>query len=92
MIDGLLNDPAWAAAAVINLDHDNMGAKSAQVTTMKLMHDNTNLYIGVWAVESVMNGLKAVETKRDGPVFYANGPRSSCFRLTPWARNTTRTR
>ncbi|MCE5322562.1 family 10 glycosylhydrolase [bacterium] len=70
VIDGKLDDGAWADAAKVKLDYTNEGGSAPVETTALLTYDNDNLYVAFHADEPLMSKLKANVTKRDGPTFY----------------------
>jgi len=70
IIDGNLDDDAWASAAKVQLSYTNEGNPAPVGTTALLTYDDWNLYVAFQASEPMMDKLKATVTKRDGPTFY----------------------
>lgn len=69
-IDGSLDDSAWISAAKVKLEYDERGVPAPVETTALLTYDTQNLYIAFNSSEPNASAIKAVVTKRDGPVFY----------------------
>lgn len=83
VIDGCLNEPMWAAAAKLYIEHTEMGKPAPVATEVRLAYDDRNLYIAYSATETSMSAIKATVEKRDGPVFYDD---SAEFFLDPWGK------
>lgn len=90
VIDGSLNEPYWENASAVRLECTTMGEPAPVATEVMIGYDDKTLYLGIIAHEPEMQSLKAVQTKRDGPVFYDDsieifldpmGKRTSYFQL-----------
>jgi hypothetical protein len=71
-IDGDLSDPAWANATVIeNLRQREPipGAGPTERTVVRIMFDENNLYVGVYAYDSMPDQIIARAMARDGDLF-----------------------
>jgi hypothetical protein len=71
-IDGDLSDPGWSRAAVIDefrQRNPNPGAAPSERTTARLMYDENNLYIGIYAYDSNPDQLVIRTMQRDGQVW-----------------------
>ncbi|HUE95880.1 MAG TPA: DUF5916 domain-containing protein, partial [Longimicrobiaceae bacterium] len=67
-IDGFLDDPAWQSAHVITdfiQQEPNEGAPVSERTEVRILYDERNLYIGVYAYDSDPGGIIATEMRRD---------------------------
>lgn len=70
-VDGVLDEPAWAAAPNIGdliQRQPNMGEPPTERTEVTLLHDRDNLYIGVMAFDSDPGRIVATQMARDGSV------------------------
>lgn len=70
MIDGKLDDLAWAHAAHLKIANTSMGLPAPVATDVLLTYDDQSLYIAYICQEQDMSKVKATVTKRDGPAFY----------------------
>ena len=69
VIDGVLDDQAWAQAALIDefVQQEPLeGAPATERTEVRVLYDGANLYIGVLAFDSSPEGVTATEMRRDG--------------------------
>ena len=69
-IDGELDDAVWSSAALIDLfiqQEPNEGAPATERTEVRLLYDESNLYLGVYAYDSSPSGIVATEMRRDSP-------------------------
>jgi len=69
VIDGVLDDQAWAQAALIDefVQQEPLeGAPATERTEVRVLYDGANLYIGVLAFDSSPEGVIATEMRRDG--------------------------
>ena len=69
-IDGSLDDAVWAQAALIDefvQQEPDEGAPATERTEVRLMYDESNLYVGVRAFDSDPSGIIASEMRRDSP-------------------------
>ncbi len=69
-IDGDLNDGVWGSATLIDAfvqQEPNEGAVATERTEVRLLYDESNLYIGVRAFDSSPSGIIATEMRRDSP-------------------------
>ena len=69
VIDGVLDDEAWAQAALIDefIQQEPLeGAPATQRTEVRVLFDGANLYVGVLAFDSSPEGVTATEMRRDG--------------------------
>ena len=67
-IDGRLDDAAWQAAAAITgfkQREPDEGADASEGTTVRLLYDETNLYIGAELSDADAAGIRASELRRD---------------------------
>ena len=68
-IDGLLNDPAWAKAEIIDefyqLDPDT-GRPSTERTEVRFLYDAETLYVGIYAFDKEPDRIIATNRSRDG--------------------------
>ncbi|MFP6571215.1 MAG: hypothetical protein VB674_01240, partial [Vicinamibacterales bacterium] len=67
-IDGVLDEPAWANAAVIEnftQQEPNEGEPATERTIVRLMYDSESLYIAMEAHDSIADGVIATEMRRD---------------------------
>lgn len=69
-IDGSCMESAWANAASVQLQYDNMGKPVSVRTDAFLIHDDKCLYVAFRCYEPNMAQIKAAVEKRDGPTFY----------------------
>ncbi len=68
-LDGRLDDPAWAQAAILkDFIAYGKGGSSAFPTAVRMLRDKQNLYIGI-ECQQPMDKLYAATTTRDGPVW-----------------------
>ncbi len=68
VLDGLLDEPAWAAVEPIGdlvQRQPNVGQAPSERTVVKLLRDANNLYIGVIAYDSDPNRIVATQMARD---------------------------
>ena len=68
VIDGILDEPVWANAAVIDnftQQEPNEGQAATERTIVRLMYDSESLYIAMEAHDSITNGVIATEMRRD---------------------------
>ena len=68
VIDGILDEPAWADAAVIEdftQQEPNEGEPATERTIVRLMYDSESLYIAMEAHDSIADGVIATEMRRD---------------------------
>ena len=67
-IDGRLNEAAWSRAQVqgnfIQREPD-LGRPASQKTEFRILYDDRNLYIGIWAFDTEPDRIIASEMKRD---------------------------
>ena len=67
-IDGLLNESAWKQASVatdfIQFEPDN-GGKASQRTEVRVLYDNSGLYIGAIMYDSATDSIRMDLSKRD---------------------------
>ena len=71
-LDGILNEPAWQKA-VAHGDFTFLGARPESAsprTSVKILTDGTNLFLGFLCSEPDMGNLKAPDRPRDGEVFH----------------------
>jgi hypothetical protein len=71
-IDGDLSDPSWAKAAMIDEFRQRTpepGAPATERTVARLMFDDNNLYIGIYAYDSDPDQLVLRTLQRDGQVW-----------------------
>jgi len=71
-IDGDLSDPGWSKAAFIDefrQRNPNPGAAPTERTSVQLMYDENNLYIGIYAYDSEPDQLIIRTMQRDGQVW-----------------------
>lgn len=68
--DGKLDDPAWNTAAQVQLEYTAPGDAAQVQTTVRLVYDEKNLYVAFEAREPMIDRIKAIVDKRDGPTFY----------------------
>ena len=69
VIDGVLDDQAWAQAALIDefVQQEPLeGAPATERTEVRVLYDGANLYIGVLAFDSSPERVTATEMRRDG--------------------------
>jgi hypothetical protein len=68
-IDGLLDDPAWAMAQVIDefyqLDPDT-GQPGSEKTELRILYDSENLYVGIYNYDRQPELITASNRSRDG--------------------------
>jgi hypothetical protein len=68
LIDGRLDDEAWAlapAAGAFTQREPKFGAPASEPTEFRILYDDRKLYFGVWCFDSDPKGIKASEMKRD---------------------------
>ncbi len=68
VVDGDLNDPAWADAAVslgFLQKGPEEGQPSSERTEFRVLHTNTTLYVGVICYDQDAGGIRATERRRD---------------------------
>lgn len=69
-IDGTLDDPAWARAAVAtDFRLLGQGTPATQATEVRLFFDDTSLYLGFTCHEAKMDEVQGTVTQRDGTVY-----------------------
>jgi hypothetical protein len=69
VIDGVLDDPAWARAALIDQfvqQEPFAGAPGTQKTEVRVLFDGANLYVGMLAFDDSPERINATEMRRDG--------------------------
>jgi len=66
VIDGVLDDPAWQKAPVVELVLADSGAKPKQATTARLLWDDNYLYVGFFCEDKDIWGTT---TERDQDIF-----------------------
>ncbi len=67
-LDGILNEEAWASAAVIDefiQQEPFEGEPASERTVVRLMYDASTLYVGVEAYDSIPDAVIATEMRRD---------------------------
>jgi hypothetical protein len=67
-LDGVLDDPAWAKAAVIDnftQQEPRAGTPASERTEVRIMHDSRALFVAVHAFDSQPSRLVATEMRRD---------------------------
>jgi hypothetical protein len=67
-IDGVLDEPAWESAPLINQfiqQEPRIGEPSTERTEVRLLYDSGHLYIAVHAFDSLPTGVVATEQRRD---------------------------
>jgi len=68
-IDGLLGDPVWAKAQVIDefyqLDPDT-GQPGSERTELRILYDQENLYVGIYNFDREAHLISATNRSRDG--------------------------
>jgi len=70
VIDGKLNDGAWAQAATLSLDRTLDGTgRAAQPTQVRLGQDGKMLYVGIRCTEPAMDKITARVRGHDGAVW-----------------------
>jgi hypothetical protein len=77
-IDGDLSDAAWAKAQVIDEFYQvdpNLGQPGSQPTIARVMYDDENLYVGIYAYDSEPDRIVATVQARDGNVDVDDGVR-----------------
>lgn len=68
--DGIMDDPAWQDVPAINrLFIDKKGTPAREGTTVKVIYDAENIYVGVQGEEPNPRGLKALATGKIPLVF-----------------------
>ena len=69
-IDGLLGDPAWRNAAVIDSftqQEPADGTPATERTEVRVLYDSSNLYLAIHAFDSAPDHIVATEMRRDSP-------------------------
>jgi hypothetical protein len=77
-IDGDLSDPAWAKAQVIDEFYQvdpNVGQLASQPTIARVLYDDENLYVGIYAYDSEPDRIVATVQARDANVDVDDGVR-----------------
>lgn len=77
-IDGDLSDPAWAKAQVIDEFYQvdpNLGQPGSQPTIARVLYDDENLYVGIYAYDSEPDRIVATVQARDANVDVDDGVR-----------------
>ena len=67
-IDGVLDDPVWTEAAIIDAfvqQEPDEGAPATERTEVRVLYDGSSLYLGVRAFDSSGDGVIATEMRRD---------------------------
>ncbi len=67
-IDGKLNDPAWQSAhfqSDMTQRQPLDGVPVSQRTAFSILYDNHNLYVGIYAYDSLVNAIKGILSRRD---------------------------
>ncbi len=78
VIDGNLSDPAWANAEIIDEFYQvdpNAGQLATQPTVARIMYDDENLYVGIYAYDSEPDRIVATVQARDANVDVDDGVR-----------------
>lgn len=68
VIDGLLDDPAWQRAELIDefiQQEPNEGSPVSERTEVRMLYDDEYLYLAVYAYDSEPEGVVATEMRRD---------------------------
>ena len=68
VLDGVLDDPVWSRAALIDefvQQEPDEGAPATERTEVSVVYDVHNLYVAVRAFESAAGGIRATEMRRD---------------------------
>jgi hypothetical protein len=71
-IDGNLSDVIWARAMPITefrQKNPNVGAPATELTEVRVLYDENNLYVAVHAFDSVAEDIVIRGMERDGPMF-----------------------
>jgi len=71
-IDGSLSDPGWASASLTDEFRQRRpisGLAATERTTVQLMYDENNLYIGIYAYDSEPDQLVVRTMQRDGQIW-----------------------
>ena len=69
VVDGNLNDAAWAEAPIISgltQKEPSEGEPSSETTEIRVLYTATTVYIGVFCADSNAAGILASERRRDG--------------------------
>jgi len=69
-IDGALDDAVWNSATLIDAfvqQEPDEGAPATERTEVRLLYDESNLYVSVRAFDSDPSGIVATEMRRDSP-------------------------
>jgi hypothetical protein len=69
--DGLLTEPAWAAATIMNDFRQRepiAGAEPTRRTTVRILYDSEAIYFGIECFDSEPEGIVHRELKRDGEI------------------------
>ena len=71
VLDGLLDDAAWATAQTIEnfvQREPNEGEPVSERTEVKLLYDDEALYVGAWMYDADAASIVLGETRRDAPL------------------------
>lgn len=74
-VDGRLDEPAWIHARAITgftQSYPNPGATPRESTEVRVLYDNTNLYIGVRAFDNHPDSIAAQLARRDASGIYSD--------------------
>jgi hypothetical protein len=72
IVDGDLSDPVWARMRPFTEFRQklpNVGAPATQRTEVRVLYDENNLYVAVYAFDSVPGDIVMRSMERDGPLF-----------------------
>ncbi len=72
IIDGDLSDPAWSRATTIDEFYQrqpDVGAPATERTVLRIMYDETTLYIGIYNYDSAPDEIAVKAMARDGRMF-----------------------
>jgi hypothetical protein len=72
IVDGDLSDPVWARMRPFTEFRQklpNVGAPATQRTEVRVLYDDNNLYVAVYAFDSVPGDIVMRSMERDGPLF-----------------------
>lgn len=97
VLDGLLDDAAWATAQTIEnfvQREPNEGEPVSERTEVKLLYDDEALYVGAWMYDADAASIVLGETRRDAPLrqtdafvvvldTYQDGQNAFVFGTTP---------
>ncbi len=72
VIDGILSEPAWANAGVIDQlfqRQPNVGDPATERTIVRILYDEDNLYFGIYAYDENPDDILVRAMSRDGNMF-----------------------